>query len=104
MDNIELLESEAVTHAIDELKNVSLSLLKEVSNYLSKKDFTNTVSRDGQEAWIKFYGTLATDCGQIVLMDSMKSIPPNDRKIFFDAFRTNMRDNMAKFNKMREAE
>jgi len=99
MNNLELLESGAVTHAIDELKNVSLSLLKEVSNYLSTKDFSN----ENQEKWIKFYGTLATDCGQIVLMDSLKTIPPNDRKIFFEAFRTNMRDNMAKFNKLREA-
>lgn len=98
MNNMELLESGAVTHAIDELKNVSISLLKEVSNYLSTNDFSD----GNQEAWIKFYGTLATDCGQIVLMDSLKTVPPNDRKIFFEAFRTNMRDNMAKFNKLRE--
>jgi len=98
MNNMELLESGAVTHAIDELKNVSLSLLKEVSNYLSTKDFSN----GNQEEWIKFYGTLATDCGQIVLMDSLRTVPPNDRKIFFEAFRANMRENMAKFNKLRE--
>lgn len=99
MDNMELMESETATRAIDELKNVGISLLKEVANYLSKKDF----STGHQEEWIRFYGSLATDCGQIVLMDGLRNITPNDRKVFYQQFTKNMRENIEKFNKMREA-